>query len=98
MREAIDWMLLIHPLDDDAEGGEEEAVAIIWLNSDEKDFTLLCCLCFWHYYKSIIIAGKHSNETTPFHLLRNVVSLTVQAYHKNGGRLRPSTEQINPEP
>lgn len=27
MREATDWMLLIHPLDDDAE--EEEAVAII---------------------------------------------------------------------
>ena len=89
MREATDWMLLIHPLDDDDE--EEEAVAIIWLNSDE-DYTLLCCLCFWTYYKSIIIAGKHSNETTPFHPLRNVVSLTVQAYHKNGGRLRPSTE------
>lgn len=45
MREATDWMLLIHPLDDEDE--EEEAVAIIWLNSDEGRLNFTMLLMLW---------------------------------------------------
>lgn len=65
MREATDWMLLIHPLDDDAE--EEEAVAIIWLNSDEGrlNFTMLLMLLALLQVNNNSREAQQRNDTLP---------------------------------
>lgn len=65
MREATDWMLLIHPLDDDDE--EEEAVAIIWLNSDEGrlNFTMLLMLLALLQVNNNSREAQQRNDTLP---------------------------------